>query len=237
MEHIQIKDEDNISYIERQDRLNFVRKVYSILAVQLSITTGFIAAVKTSDNLLFSVQNNTGLYLTSSVCAMILCCMIICCFGRSVPMNYILLFLFTLCESYAVAGITSYYETKVVCMAGAATALTTIALTIYAMKTTTKIEVFAGMAFVVYLAMLPLIIISFIIGLGALNTLYCALGIVLYGLFLIIDTIMITGGKTMSDAACSMDDYVIGAMMLYLDIIMLFIYLLRILGSNNDCCD
>lgn len=111
-------------------------------------------------------------------------------------------------------------------LAGGATALTTIALTIYAMRTTTKIEVFAGMAFVVYLAMLPLMIISFCIGLGGLYTLYLCLGIVLYGLFLIIDTIMITGGKTMSKRACSMDDYVIGAMMLYLDIIYLFIYIL-----------
>lgn len=117
-------------------------------------------------------------------------------------------------------------------MAGASTALTTIALTIYALRTTTNIEVFMAMSFVVYLAMLPLIIISFFVGLGALYTLYCALGVLLYGLFLIIDTIMITGGKTMTNQACSMDDYIIGAMMLYIDIVMMFLYILRLLGGK-----
>ena len=118
-------------------------------------------------------------------------------------------------------------------MAFGTTALTTIALTIYALRTKTNIEVFVAMSFVVYLAMLPLIIISFFIGLGALNTLYCALGVILYGLYLIIDTMMICKGKGMSGRGCQMDDYIIGAMMLYLDIIMMFVYILQLLGSKN----
>jgi len=164
--------------------------------------------------------------------SIVLCCMIICCFGRSSPINMVLLFLFTLCESWMVAGFTSAYEPKIVCVAGAATALATISLTIYAMRTKTNIEVFMAMAFVVYLAMLPLIIIGMIVGLGALYTLYCALGLLFYSLYLIIDTMMICGGKTSSGYGCSLDDYVIGAMMLYLDIIMIFIYILRLLGDR-----
>jgi len=159
--------------------------------------------------------------------------MIVCCFGRQSPINMILLFLFTLCESWMVAGITSVYPPDIVMVAGAATALTTIALTIYALRTTTSIEVFAAMSFVVYLAMFPLIIIGLVVGLGALYTLYCALGVLLYALFLIIDTIMICKGDSMSGYGCDMDDYVIGAMMLYMDIIMLFLYILRLLGSSN----
>ena len=131
--------------------------------------------------------------------SIVLCIMIVCCFGRQAPLNMILLFLFTLCESWMVAGFTSVYPTKIVCIAGAATALTTIALTIYALRTTTRIEVFMAMSFVVYIAMLPLIIIGIFVGLGALYTLYCALGVLLYSLFLIIDTMMICkGDSTMS---------------------------------------
>ena len=117
-------------------------------------------------------------------------------------------------------------------MAGAATALTTFALTIYAIKTKTSIEVFMALAFIVYLAMLPIIIISLFVGLGALYTVYCCLGVVFYGLYLIIDTMMIVKGKGMSGRGCSMDDYIIGAMMLYIDIIMMFLYLLRLFGGK-----
>jgi FtsH-binding integral membrane protein len=222
----------NIDEYDKNDRVQFVRKVYTILATQLTITALFIIIVQTSSSFRDYMMRNIGLYIASSVLAMVSMCAIVCCFGRKVPINYILLAIFTVCEAYGIAGVTAQYDKTTVMMAGGATALTTISLTIYAMRTTTGVEVFAAMAFVVYLAMFPLIVISFFVGLGALNTLYCCLGVILYGLFLIIDTIMITGGKTMSNKACSMDDYVIGAMMLYMDIVMLFLYLLQLFGKK-----
>ena len=212
--------------------MNFIRKVYSILACQLSITTAFIILVQTSSATNDFVQANPGLYITCAIFSIVFCIMIVCCFGRTAPVNMVLLFLFTICESYMVGGLTSFYPRDIVCVAGAATALTTTALTIYAMRTKTSIEVFAAMAFVVYFAMFPLIIISLFVGLGALYTLYCALGVLLFSLYLIIDTMIICKGSSMNGYRCSMDDYVIGAMMLYMDIIMLFIYILRLLGSK-----
>lgn len=66
-------------------------------------------------------------------------------------------------------------------------------------------------------------------------TIYNVLGVLLYSLFLIIDTMMICSkGKGMSNRAISMDDYVIGALMLYLDIVMLFLYILRLFGGNSN---
>ena len=103
------------------------------------------------------------------------------------------------------------------------------------MKTTVPIEIFAAMSWVVCLAMLPIAIIGFFVGLQGLYVLYCCLGVLLYSLYLIIDTMMICGGKSMSgnNIQCSMDDYIIGALMLYLDIVMLFVYILRLLGSKD----
>ena len=217
---------------EASDRMNFIRKVYSILATQLSITSLFIVWVQTSDDMRQFMMKNNGLAILASLMAIVFACAIICCFGRQAPINMILLFAFTVCESYSVAGLTAFYKPKITMMAGATTALATISLTIYAFKTKTNIEVFYAMAFVVYVAMLPLIIISLFVGLGALYTLYCCLGLLLYSLYLIIDTMMIVGGKPVSGKGCSMDDYVIGAMMLYLDIIMMFIYILQLFGKD-----
>merc|ERR1712224_185837 len=139
--------------------------------------------------------------------------------------NLILLGLFTMCGSYMVAGITAQYPDNVVIMAALATALVTIALTVYAMRTKTEIQVFVAMAFVVYMAMFPLMIISFIIQLKALHILYCCLGLIFYSLYLIIDTIVICGKEKHNGIEMDKNDYVIGAMMLYLDIIMIFIYI------------
>jgi len=118
-------------------------------------------------------------------------------------------------------------------MAALATALVTISLTVYAMRTKVKIEVFGAMAYVVYIAMFPLILIGFVLGAQILSILYSVLGLIFYSLFLIIDTKMIVGGSNMMNRECSLDDYVVGAMMLYIDIIMIFIYLLKILGASK----
>lgn len=159
--------------------------------------------------------------------------MIICCVGRSYPINMILCFIFTLAEGYCVAGFTSVYEPELVITAGVATALISISLTIYAFYTKTDINTFMAMAFVIYLAMLPMLLFgAFVMSMRAAYMLYCALGLILYSLFLIIDTKMICdNNESFGGYEVSYDDYVIGAMQLYLDIIMIFIYILSILGA------
>jgi FtsH-binding integral membrane protein len=63
-----------------------------------------------------------------------------------------------------------------------------------------------------------------------LHNLYCSLACILFGIYLVIDTQLIVGGRRY---ALSMDDYVAGALMLYIDIIQMFLYILSILGGRN----
>ena len=112
-----------------------------------------------------------------------------------------------------IAGITSKYDSKIVLMAGLGTALVTVSLTAYAMFTKVKIEVFYALAWVLYMAMLPLIIVGAVLRINALNILYCSLGLIFYSLFLIIDTIMICGSnKSLGGYDVSYDDHVICAL-------------------------
>ncbi len=112
-----------------------------------------------------------------------------------------------------IAGITSRYDSKIVMMAGLGTALVTISLTAYAMFTKVKIEVFYALAWVIYMAMLPLIIVGAILKIHALNILYCSLGLIFYSLFLIIDTMMIcSSNKSMGGYDVNYDDHVICAL-------------------------
>jgi hypothetical protein len=61
-------------------------------------------------------------------------------------------------------------------------------------------------------------------------TLYNCFGVLIYSVYLIYDTQLIAGGKRYQ---LSLDDYVIAALLIYLDIIMIFLYLLQLLGENK----
>ena len=228
------KMQDVMDEYEVHDRMKFVRKVYSILASQLTMTVLFIVAVQTQHSVrdFFGTSTGMGLYITCAVGSIVTCIMIVCCFGRTTPLNYGLLLAFTVCETVMVGGITSRYEPSVVMMAGGATALTTVALTVYAFRTKVNIEVFMAMTFVVYMAMFPIMIMGFFVWGPVMNIVWCCLGVLFYGLYLVIDTMMIVRGKSMNGYGCSYDDFVVGALMLYMDIIMLFIYLLRLFGDR-----
>lgn len=52
----------------------------------------------------------------------------------------------------------------------------------------------------------------------------------LYAFYLIVDTQLIMGGRRNE---LTLDNYILGAMLLYIDIIQLFLNLLRILGDRN----
>lgn len=67
-----------------------------------------------------------------------------------------------------------------------------------------------------------------------LRVLYCCLGLLFYSIFLIVDTMLICrNGKSAGGYEVSYDDYIIGALQLYLDIVMIFIYILQLLGGRD----
>lgn len=51
-----------------------------------------------------------------------------------------------------------------------------------------------------------------------------------FGIYLIVDTQLIMGGKQVELA---IDEYILAAMMLYIDIIQIFLYILRLLGDRR----
>lgn len=53
----------------------------------------------------------------------------------------------------------------------------------------------------------------------------------IYSVYLIIDTQLIMGGR---EKELTMDNYVLGAVILYIDIIRLFLEILRIFGKRNN---
>jgi FtsH-binding integral membrane protein len=122
----------------------------------------------------------------------------------------------------------SFYDTKVVVTAAVMTAAVTLALTAYAYTTKTDFT-YCGV-FLFYLGALMFFwgLFGLIFGIW-LNALYCVCGVLVYSLYLIYDTQLVMG-KFGNEY--SIDDYVLAVMMIYIDIIQIFLYLLRLLGKR-----
>ena len=78
--------------------------------------------------------------------------------------------------------------------------------------------------------MLLIILNVFFIQSEGLSILIAIVFAAIYAFYLIIDTQLIMGNRK---SALSLDNYVMGAALLYIDIIQLFLNLLRILGDRN----
>lgn len=105
-----------------------------------------------------------------------------------------------------------------------------LALTVYAIFTPTDFTIKWGIVIVILMAMLMLGIFSIFLWWSPfLHNLYCCLGVIVFGIYLVIDTQLIIGGRRLE---MSMDDYVIGALILYMDVIQIFLYLLELLKKK-----
>jgi len=70
-------------------------------------------------------------------------------------------------------------------------------------------------------------IVLFFWGLGNWDMIILSVfGVLLSGIYILIDLL-----KLMTPEVCSYDDYILGALMLYLDMVRMFIYILRIFAE------
>ena len=218
---------------DTHSRLGFIRKVYGILCAQFVFTSIYCGLTMT-----LSVDTIVSLYQPAIMYTVIgvyfaSFCAIMCCFGRVVPTNYILLGVFTLCVSYIVGiGVWAVGQDNafIVLEAALMTAAMTLGLTIYAMTTKTDFTLCAPFLMVIALTSMMFFILSLIFG-WYMNTLYCYFGIILMSFYIVIDTQMIIGGNNRK-YQISEDDYIMASVILYLDIINLFLYILQILSKK-----
>lgn len=158
--------------------------------------------------------------------------------ARKAPINYLILLMFTACETYLVSSTCIYYAMPpndgTVMQAFVGTAMITLACTLYAF--TTKSDFTTSGAIVWILAMTLLFAAMIFLPLFAwsgnwvgYDILICLIVMIL-GFFLIHDTQLIVGkGKW----RLGIDDYILGAMILFVDIITIFLYLLELFGKKR----
>lgn len=118
-------------------RLGFIRKVYCILLVQLLVTLGFVLWAYFSEGFRKFQLEHVWVYYTCIPITIIVGYTLCCCgsIAKKVPINYILLFLYTFALSYLVAYMTSRYNPITLIMATSLTCAVVVGLTVYAFYT------------------------------------------------------------------------------------------------------
>ena len=223
---------EKIKDISIEIRLGFIRKVYGILSAQLLLTSilSFIAMVsKSYQNFLL---NHLGLIYFFLFLIIVISFIIQCCSNlmQSVPQNYIILFLFTFAESYVISFICAFSNHKLVFMAAFMTFVMCLSLTLYAINTKSDFTTKGGLLFILCAGLILFSIFGLFTNNKFFHILISTMGVILFGFYLIYDTQLIIGNKS---ELIEMDDYILGAFQLYLDIINIFLYLLDLLNSNN----
>ncbi|XP_031435024.1 protein lifeguard 3 [Clupea harengus] len=221
----------------RAVRHAFIRKVYLILAAQLIFTVSIVAVFVFVHPVRLFVVQNPGVYWASFAIYFVTYLVLVCCEGprRRFPWNLILLSVFTLAMSYMTGTISSYYDTKAVFLALIITAIVCVIVTIFCFQTKVDFTSCTGLFFVLGMVVLVTGIITSIVlsfqYVPWLHMLYASIGAVVYTLFLAYHTQLLMGNRSNT---ISPEDYIFGALSLYVDIVQIFLFLLQLTGSSSD---
>ena len=227
-------------------RAEFVRKVYAILSTQLIATVGVTVAV-----IYGAFYHGDPKYLTPwgawilgpgyflvFVILLLNLCTLCCLMGSKahVPWNYLGLALFTLLMSFQLGIICAmYYGAGMgedLFLAFVLTSVTFLTLTLFTIVSKIDFSFLAPLLCVgIFIFMIWSLILSIAFMFGGFSVGW-QLGFVIFGMilfigFILFDTYMIT-------TRLGVDDYILGAVELYLDMINLFLMILQCLTLTRD---
>lgn len=172
---------------------------------------------------------NIALFYVALVGSIAIMISIVCCqkVARRHPLNIILLFAYTILESYMIGAICIFYPVDQILAAMAMTCALFLGLTLYAMFTKSDLTYMGGMLAGGCMILLVAVIINFILNIPILRTIILVVILLLACLYVIYDTQLIVGkGKHSLD----MDEYVVGALFLYSDFVTIFMSILQLMG-------
>uniref|UniRef100_A0A3Q1M9N8 Transmembrane BAX inhibitor motif containing 4 n=1 Tax=Bos taurus TaxID=9913 RepID=A0A3Q1M9N8_BOVIN len=205
-------------------RMAFLRKVYSILSLQVLLTTVTLAFFLYFDSIRTFVHESPALILVLALGSLGLI-LALTVNRHKHPLNLYLLFGFTLLESLTVAFVVTFYDVYVVLQAFILTCAVFLGLTVYTLQSKRDFSKFGAGAVLKYKTITIISCLLFFYS-ETVELVLAAGGALLFCGFIIYDTHSLMH-------RLSPEEYVLAAINLYLDIINLFLHLLRVLEAAN----
>ena len=229
-------DEETDENIQKNIRASFIRKVYGVLSFQLVITSLFISLSLFPSVKLFILKNINIFYIfhiISIIASLITILLLVCSknLAKTVPTNYILLTIFTVSESFTILMFCIQYQPESIVIAVFLTTGLVVGLSFYACYTNTNFTYLGGVLFAGLCILSIAGLLIFLFGKNYVNDIiYSSISLLIFSLYLIYDTQLIYGKFGVE---YKIDDYIIAAINIYLDIINLFIKILKIIGKKK----
>ncbi|KAJ0005911.1 hypothetical protein NQD34_015805, partial [Periophthalmus magnuspinnatus] len=215
----------------------FIRKVYLILAAQLVLTFSVVAVFTFVEPVKMFVINYPGIYYASLVIYFAVYCILVCCKEprRRFPWNLVLLGVFVSTPCNLSQSIESYYETKAVFIAMIITAIVCVAVTIFCFQTKVDFTSCGGLLSISAILLTIIGIVTAVVltfqYIPWLHMVYAAIGAIVYTLFLVYNTQLLIGNR---ELAISPEEYIYGALSLYIDVVNIFLFILQVSGAATD---
>lgn len=236
-------DFDN-AFEDKAIRRGFIRKVYGILCIQLSISLGSVLLFTMSKEAQNFAFNSFWFFIVAfgmSICTL---CPMMCSqsLRRQTPHNYIFLILFTIAFAILIGYVAaatadrglgrSRPETgeSLVMLAVVLTAGIVLGLTLFAFQTKWDLTAYNGTMFVILLCFtLSGFVVLFFRHISIARIIWPCVAASLFSIYIVIDTQLIVGGEHRKYQISS-EEYIFASLLLYVDIIYLFIYILHMLN-------
>ncbi|XP_052186380.1 protein LIFEGUARD 4-like [Diospyros lotus] len=209
-------------------RWAFIRKIYSIVAIQLLLTAMVAAVIVFVRPIaIFFAKTPAGflLYIVILIIPFIVLCPLYHYHDRH-PLNLFLLGLFTVTLSFGVGMSCAFTKGKIILEAAILTAVVVVSLTQYTFWAAKRGHDFSFLGPFLFAATILLMVfglIQMLFPLGRTGVMiYALLGALIFSAYIVYDTDNII-------KRFSYDEYIIASVSLYLDIINLFLNLLTIL--------
>ncbi|XP_010279039.2 PREDICTED: BI1-like protein, partial [Nelumbo nucifera] len=220
-----------LSYGENELRWGFIRKVYGILSAQVVLTTIVSSATVLYSPINELLRSSSGLLLFLTFLPLILMWPLYV-YQQKHPLNLVFLGLFTASLSITVGVVCANTEGRIVLEALILTSAVVCALTGYTFWASKKGKDFSFLGPILFASLLVLVLTGFIqmfFPLGPTSVaIYGAIGAMIFSGYLVYDTDNLI-------KRYSYDEYVWASAVLYLDILNLFLSILRVLrGMQSD---
>ncbi|KAJ0015606.1 hypothetical protein NQD34_009226 [Periophthalmus magnuspinnatus] len=213
----------NVATASVQIRMDFLRKVYSLLSLQLILTTATSALFMFCQPVKEFVHSSPALVLASALGSLVLLLALFV-YRHQHPVNLYLLLTFTLLEAVSVATTVTFYDYWTVLQALLLTCAVFAGLTAFTFQSKRDFSKLGASLFSGLLILLVASCFGLFFQSDVTELLFSSFGAFLFCGFIVYDTFLLM--KQLSP-----EEHVLASINLYLDIINLFLHVLRILDS------
>ncbi|KAI5680225.1 hypothetical protein M9H77_01452 [Catharanthus roseus] len=214
-------------------RWAFIRKIYSILTIQLLLTiavASVVVTVRPIHEFFATTGAGLALYIVLIITPFIVLCPLYYYYQKH-PVNYLLLGVFTIALSFAIGLTCAYTKGKVILESVILTTVVVVSLTLYtfwAAKRGHDFNFLGPFLFGAVMVLMLFALIQILFPLGRISVMiYGCLASIIFCGYIIYDTDNLI-------KRYSYDEYIWAAVSLYLDIINLFLSLLTIFRAADS---